>query len=687
MTTRSAWIAVALLSAGAGRADEGIWLFNAAPKESIRQKHRFELTDEFLTRLRLSSVRFNNGGSGSFVSPTGLLFTNHHVGSDCIQKLSTAQNDYMTNGFYAATETDEKRCPDLEINVLLTIEDVTSAVNQGIAAGAPAAEANRARKVTMSRLEKECADRTGNRCDVVTLFSGGQYHLYRYKKYTDVRLVFAPELDIAAFGGDPDNFTFPRYCLDFAFFRAWENGRPAAVEHSLPWSRTGAREGELTFVSGHPGSTGRLATVAELEFSRDVSYPFIHSRLASLIRALEAYNAVSAENKRVGRDNLFSQQNSFKAYTGFLAGLRDASLMGRKAQDEQRLRKSIADDPAKQKQFGAIWDEISSAYGDFAKFYKPYWLLERGATRGSELLVIARTVLRYAEEKAKPNDQRLREFTEAGLSSVEQAMYSEAPIHDSMEIAVLANYFQFLRQELGVEDTVVKAVLSGQTPEKAAEQYVRTSRIQNVAERKRLATDVAAARSSTDGMIRLARILDGPAREYRKKYEDNVEAVVVSSASRIAQARFAVYGAGEYPDATFTLRLSYGPVKGYRAANGTKIPWATNFAGLFRRATGKEPFVIPPRWLKARRSLKLDTSFNFVTTADTHGGNSGSPTVNTAGEVVGILFDGNIEGLPNRFLYRDERERSVHVASQGIVEALRKVYHTDRILKELKLNP
>jgi hypothetical protein len=676
-----------LLAAGFARADEGIWLFNAPPREQIRKAHGFDVTDEFLSHLRRSSARFNNGGSASFVSPRGLLFTNHHVGSECIQQLSTPQQDYMTNGFYASAESDEKRCPSLEVNVLLDISDVTGRVTGSAPAGAPVAEANRLRKAAMSQIEKECADRTGNRCDVVTLFSGGQYHLYQYKKYTDIRLVFAPELEIAAFGGDPDNFTYPRYCLDFAFFRAWEDGRPANIEHYLKWSKTGVREGELTFVSGHPGSTGRLATVAELEFSRDIAYPLIHNRLASLIKSLEAYSAANPENRRIARDNLFSQQNSYKAYTGFLAGLRDPSLMDRKHQDETRLRKAVADDPRKQEQFGNIWDEVSRAYAEYAKFYKPFALLERTAARGSELLAISRMVLRYAEEKAKPNEQRLREYAEAGLASLEQSMYSEAPIHLDMEMAVLGDYLKFLRDELGAGDATVKELLAGQSPEKAAEQYVSTSKMKNVVERKRLATDLDAARASNDGMIRMVRIIDGPARALRRRYEDGVEAVLLSSASQIAQARYAVYGAGEYPDATFTLRLSYGSVKGYRNAKGERIPYTTNFAGVYRRATGQDPFRLPPRWIESRRLLRLNTPFNFVTTADTHGGNSGSPTVNTKGEIVGILFDGNIEGLPNRFLYRDERERSVHVASQGIVESLRKVYRTGRVLQELGLTP
>jgi hypothetical protein len=665
------------------QADEGLWLFTNFPQELVAKKYHFQVTDEFLNHLQLASVRFNNGGSGSFVSPHGLLFTNHHVGFDCIQKLSTAEHDYAANGFYAATEAAEGQCPDLEVNVLLKIRDVTADVKAAAKDAANPAEANQQRKAAMSQIEKTCTAETGRRCDVVTLYSGGVYNLYEYKKYTDVRLVFAPESDIAQFGGDPDNFTYPRYDLDFAFFRAYENGKPADVKDWLRWSRAGVKDKELTFVSGNPGATGRLATYAELEFSRDVSYPMTHDRVGSLIAALEAYSAQGAENRRVAKETLWSMQNSFKAYTGFLVGLRDPALMKEKLDQETKLRAAIAKDPEKQKQFGAVWDEVAAAFTEYRGFYARHWLFERGSVVGSELFGIAREVLRYAAETRKPNAERLREFAESNLPAIEQDMYSPEPLTDSLEIAVLANYFTVLSARLGADDPTVKAVLNGQTPEQAATGYVTTSKLKDVAERKRLAKDLDAAMASDDGMIRLARALDGPARQYRKEYEDKVEAVLTESKGKLAQARFAVYGTSEYPDATFTLRLTYGPVLAYKDAAGNAIPYATTFAGLYKHATGVDPFKLPQRWLDAKGALKLSTPFNFVTTTDTHGGNSGSPTVDEKNEVIGILFDGNIESLPNRFVFTDAISRSVHVASQGIVEALRKVYKADRVVKEL----
>lgn len=665
------------------RADEGMWLFNRFPVEQVAKQHRFTATPAFLEQLQKAAVRFNNGGTGSFVSADGLLFTNHHVGADCIQKLSSAEADYMKNGFLANSRADEKRCPDLEVNVLLHIEDVTAKVSGAVPEGASDAEANRLRKAAMSEIEKACAAEMGRRCDVVTLFSGAQFHLYQYKKYTDIRLVFAPEFDAAFFGGDPENFTYPRHCFDAAFFRAYKNDTPAKIEHYFRWSKSGAREGELVFVPGNPGSTGRLMTVTELEFTGQVAYPLTMRRLKSLIDSLETYSRQGDEQKRVAGDNYFGQQNSFKAISGFQRGLEDKALMDQKRRDERALRAAITRNPEQRARFGKLWDELDAAYGKLRGFYPRYFLFETGATRGATLLGIARGVLRYAEETRKPNDQRLREYAETALPAREQALFSPAPITPSLEIAVLADYFTFLGRELGYNDPTVAALLDGRTPLAAARHAVETSKLIDVEERRRLAKDPAAVRDSNDGMIRLARALDGPARELRKRYEDEVESVVTRAAAQIAQARFALSGGNAYPDATFTLRVAFGPIKGYRNARGERVPWATHLGGKFQKARDEEPYRLPASWLAAKDRLRLSTPYNFVSTADTHGGNSGSATLNTKGEIVGILFDGNIEGLPNRFVYSDRMARSVHVASQAIIEALRHVYSAQRLLSEL----
>ncbi len=663
-------------------ADEGMWLFDHFPKDRVAAKYGFNASDEFLRHLERASVRFNNGGSGSFISSQGLLFTNHHVGQDCIEKLSTAEHDYLANGFQSASEAAEKVCPDLEVDAMLGTSDVTAKVNQGITGSNAPAEANKMRKASIARIEKDCVESTKNRCDVVSLYSGGEYSLYQYKKYTDVRLVFAPEYKIAQFGGDPDNFNYPRYCLDFSLFRAYENGKPASTPDYLAWSKEGAKDGQLTFVSGNPGSTGRLQTVAQMEFSRDYSFPVRLEMLKDRITRLLAFGEKSKENKRIAQDYLDEDRNGYKAINGFEEGLKDPALMARKRDEEQKLRAQIAADPAKEKQFGAVWEQLAAAYKEYAAFFKRYYMLE-AAPNDSNLFVLARRVARYAVETKKPNDQRLSTYQDAGLPSLEREMYSPAPIYPALEELMLATQFRFMIQELGADDPTVKAVLAGKTPEQAAHLYVSTSKLEDVAERKRLAKSPDAVKQSKDGMIRLALTLDEPARKARAQYEDKVEAVITASASKLAQARFAVYGTGEYPDATFTLRLSYGPVKGYTNAAGKPVPWDTNFSGVYQRATGKEPFDLPPTWIKAKANLNLDTPFDFVTTNDTHGGNSGSPTVNENGEIVGILFDGNLEGLANRYVFTDEQARSVHVASQAIVEALRKVYRAERVLREL----
>jgi len=668
-------IALALIVVVCGWADEGMWLFNQFPKEQVAKKYGFKVTDKFLNHLRLASVRL--GASGSFVSPAGLIFTNHHVASGCIQKLSSKEHNYMANGFYAATQAEELKCPDTEASVLERIENVTREVNAGVRAQPGTPEASQEVRAAQARIEKDCGARTGNRCEVVTLYSGAKYNLYEYKKYTDVRLVFAPEEATAFFGGDPDNFTYPRYDLDITFLRAYENGRPAATPEYLKWSRTGVREGELVFVSGNPASTDRFITYAQLEYQRDTEYPLMLGYAGSVVKTLKSYGAKSAENKRLARDKLFGAENTYKARTWEYKGLKTAQLFEEKKAREEKLRTAVAKNAKLREDVGAGLEAIAAAYRKWAPAQKEYYALE-GGPRYSDLFRIARNVLRLPQERAKPNGQRLREYTDAALPSLALRLYSPAPIAEGVEIAVLANYLHFLREQLGPDHAAVKAALAGRDAWQAAEYYVTTSKLKEVAERKRLAASVEAVQSSQDGMIQLVRALDGEARAVRKRLEDELEAVTRANATKIAQARFAVYGATEYPDATGTLRLSYGPVKGYG-----KIPYATDFAGMYAHATGEEPFRLPESFLKAKGALAPGTPLNFVSTCDIIGGNSGSPTVNAKGEVVGIIFDSNLEAMANRFVYDEVEGRAVHVASQGIIEALRKVYRAERVVREL----
>ncbi|MBK9167018.1 MAG: S46 family peptidase [Bryobacterales bacterium] len=678
MTRR--FLALALAVASLGLADEGMWLVNNFPREAVRATHGVEVTDGFLQRVQRASVRFNNGGSASFVSPRGLLFTNHHVGRDCIHKLSSAENDYIARGFQAKSLAEEKACPDLEINILHTIKPVTAEVKAVEKPGMSPAEMNAARREEMARLEKECATRTGNRCDVVTLYSGGRYDLYEYKKFTDVRLVFAPEEAIAAFGGDPDNFTYPRYCLDFALFRAYDNGRPVDSRDYFRWSRGGARDGELIFVPGNPGTTARLDTLAQLEFSRDISYPLLHERLDSMVRMLLDFGVRSEENKRVANAPLLSAQNSFKAYTGFLRGLRDARLMARKRDEEQTLRAKVMSDEAMRKEFGSVWDDVASAYAAYREYFVEYSLSTPAL---SDLFGIARHVLRLPEEMTKPGGQRLREYRDSNLPAIEQALYSPAPIHKDLEVAILAENLRFLRAKLGASHPLVQAALAGKTPEAAAADAVGSTKLIDISERKRLAADAAAVRASSDGMLVLARAFEEHNRKFRKRLEDELQAVLALSASKIARAKFGTEGESSYPDATFTFRVAFGPVRGFEA-EGRTIPYTTVTQGVYGRATGTDPFRLPESWLSARPKLNPKTSFNFVSTADIHGGNSGSPTLNAKGEIVGIVFDGNLDSLPNRFVYTDGTARAVHVSSQIVIESLDKVYGAKALVKELR---
>jgi hypothetical protein len=668
--------------------DEGMWLYNAFPKEKVKAKYGFEPTQAWLDHVRLSSVRFNNGGSGSFVSPNGLTFTNHHVGAGCIQELSTGGNDYIKTGFYARTKAEEAKCPNLELNQLVGIEDVTAEVNAGLKPGMSPAEAGQAQRSAMASIEKECANSTGLRCDVVTLYSGEIYGLYRYKKYTDVRLVFAPEFDIAFFGGDPDNFTYPRYDLDITFFRVYENGQPAHLDHYLQWSLAGVKDGDLIFVSGHPGSTGRLRTVSQLEFLRDVDYPSRLQRYARRIAVLQQFGAESAENSRIANEDLFSYQNSQKAVNGYLGGLTDNALMESKIADEQKLRTEVSANPKLQAEIDDPWRAITHAMDVHKEIYPQMTYIEGRGLRpfASDLANIARHLVRAAQEKSKPNGERLREYRDSALPSLEQQLFSPAPIYKSLEIVLLAENLREAKDALGTSNSVVQKMLNGKTPEEAAKDMITATRLDDVSVRKQLYQGgEAAIKSSTDPLIVFMRSLDSDARAVRKRYDDEVDSVEHTEGAKIVRARFSAHGFTEPPDATFTLRLSYGAVKGY-TENGKPIPYATNMGGAYQHAAehgDKPPYQLPESWMNAKSRLNLSTPLNFVSTADIIGGNSGSPTINQAGEVVGIIFDGNIQSLSWNFAYSDKIGRAVSVDARAIQEALRKIYGATALADEL----
>jgi|694.fasta_scaffold15910_3 hypothetical protein len=669
------------------RAEEGMWLFNRVPKQAIKEKYGFDVTDEWLEHVQKSAVRMGTGGSGSLVSPRGLVMTNHHVGRDMLEKLSTAERNLIENGFHAKTAAEELRCPDLEVDILWSIEDVTDRVMGAAKAAPDAAAAGRARRETMSAIEKESKEATGLKSQVVTLYQGGRYHLYRYRSFQDVRLVMAPDAQIAFFGGDPDNFEFPRYDLDMCFFRIYENDKPLANEHYLKWSRNGVRDGELTFVAGHPGTTQRLFTVAHLEFLRDVAYPVQMGGLWRSEVQLLNFGGRSEENRRISEGDLFSVQNSRKARTGIYQGLMDERLMAEKRAREAELRAAVEANPEYKAQWGDAWDQVAKAQAAYESFFLRYSAPGLGRGGLGQLFGKARDLVRLADEKPKENAKRLREYSDSNLPSLEQQLFSPAPIYPALEIDTVASALGRMVELLGGEDPLVKQALAGLPPKLRAEQLVLGCKLGDLNERRRYYEGgKAAIDASSDPMILLAKALDAENRSLRKRFEDEVDAQEKAGYNKIAAAQFAVQGENVYPDATFTLRLTYGTVKGYQE-NGQMVAPFTNFAGLYERSKERNnegPFRLPGLWEQKRSVLNINTPYNFVTTHDIIGGNSGSPVINRAGEVVGLIFDGNIQSLIFNIAYEDDQARSISVDSRAMIEAMRKVYDCNSLADEIE---
>lgn len=677
-------VSLALMVTGRPAADEGMWTFDHPPIAAIQKRYGFSLSKEWLDHLRLASVRFNDGGSGSFVSADGLVLTNHHVALGQLQKLSTPQKNYASDGFSARSRGDEIKAADLELNVLLSSEEVTSRILAAVGRAATPEAALEARKAEISRVEKESLDRTGLRSDVVTLYQGAQYWLYRYKKYTDVRLVFAPEQQMAFFGGDPDNFTYPRYDLDFALFRVYENGTPVRPAHFLKWNAKGATDNELVFVSGHPGSTDRDDTLVELETERDLVYPSNIGVVKRRLDALRRYSALGAEQTRQAAGLIFSLENAFKAFTGEYNGLLDQKIMAKKGADERALRDAIAKNPDWQTMYASAWDDVSRAETARRRLYKPQRF---GQLRGGVLPNLALLIVQYVAEVKKPDERRLNGFHDAQLPSLQLRLFSPAPVYPGLEEVLLGDALQHSLDELGPDDRFVKTALAGRSPSAAAAALIAGSRLADPAVRKQLVEGgEPAVAQSTDTLIALARAVDPIVREMNATIDREVVGVESAARERIGRARFAVYGSSAYPDATFTLRLSYGKVSGY-PMNGTIAPPKTTFAGLYDRSASfdnKPPFNLTPRFVERRGALELSTPLDFVSTNDIIGGNSGSPVVNRAGELVGLIFDGNIESLVGRFVYDEEKNRAVAVHSGAIIHVLRNVYDAAALAEELE---
>jgi hypothetical protein len=678
-------ILVIALFAGAalGYADEGMWTYNHFPSDQVKQKYGFSPDDKWLEHARLSSARISQGCSASFVSDSGLVMTNHHCARSCIQQLSTPQHDMIAQGFYAKNQGDEVKCPEMEINQLVEITDVTPRINTATA-GLSGKAYNDAEKAESSRIEKACAGSDGVRCDVVSLYHGGAYNLYKYKRYQDVRLVFAPEESIAFFGGDPDNFMFPRYDLDVSFVRVYDGGKPAHMDSFLRWSPGGVKDGDLTFVSGHPGGTSRQLTVAQLEAEREWNLPRSLIRLAEMRGMITEYQKRGAEEKRHSNAMLFGIENSFKAFTGRLEALQDKDFFASKVADEKALRAKIEADPALKAKYGSAWDALAKAEADEHQIQYPLEFEEGGAGFSSTYFMIAKNLVRAADERPKPLEKRFREFRDSNIPAITQRLMSPAPIYDELETTRLTWSLTKLREKLGADHPFVKKVLGKQSPEELAKSLIAHTKLKDVTYRKQLWDGgKQAVDASDDAFIKLAKLVDPDGRAIRKQYEDNIESVVKKNSEAVAKARFAVEGMNNYPDATFTLRLSYGTVKGY-PENGRTISPLTNFAGAFDRATGRDPFALPQTWIAARGKLNMKTPFDFCTTNDIIGGNSGSPVINQKGEVVGLIFDGNIQSLGGDYGFDAKVNRAVAVHSEALIQALDKIYGAERIVNELR---
>jgi hypothetical protein len=659
-----------------------MWTFDAPPLDYWRRTYGFAPDQKWLDHVRLASVRLPNC-SASFVSARGLVMTNHHCGRDCTASSSPPDSNYIQTGFAARTLADEKKCAGLYVDQLQSIQDVTGRVRAAITGKTPADQAAQ-RAAVIAQIQTECNQQTQLTCQVVTLYQGGMYSVYRYRRFNDVRLVMAPEGDIAFFGGDPDNFTYPRYDLDLTLLRVYENNQPYAPADYLKWSGAGALENELVFVVGNPGSTGRLNTISQMDFLRDVSYP---AQLAAYKRALAIYAELARTDTSAARryqNDVFGIANSQKAVTGYRAGLLDTLSMAKKRAFERELRARVAADPRLQAQYGGTWDAIAAAQRELATFNPQ--LRYTGFGGGSALLTMAAQIARIASESGKPDSARLAPYRGQGIPAMTARLSGNVPIDTAFERLALAAQLRAAQSELPANDPFLQVALAGRTPDAAAAALVRGTRLTDPAFRTSLLQGGSAAvAASTDPMIVLARGID-PLNRTVTARANALNAIIASNSEKIGQALFAAYGTALPPDATFTLRISDGLVKSF-PSNGTIAPYKTTFYGLYERSAAfddRDPFKLPKRWVERKANLDMTTPYNFVSTNDIIGGNSGSPVINRNAEVVGLVFDSNIEGISNRFIFSSDVGRTVSVHSRGITEALRKMYDGSRIADELQ---
>ena len=670
-----------LLLVASARADEGMWLLNEFPVAKVQAAYGFAPSQAWLDKVRLGSIRLANGCSASLVSTRGLVMTNHHCVRECVQDLSSDRDDYLATGFLARADKDERRCAHIEANQLVSITDVTERVRSATSGKEGEAFAT-ALKREVARIEGGCAVGASVRCDVVNLFHGGKYHLYTYRRFQDVRLAFAPEFPMAAFGGYADNFEFPRYGFDVGFLRIYENGAPVQTPDALPWAMTPAREGDLVFVSGNPGGTERVVTIEQLALQRDVVLPRQLIWLGELRGTLLEF--AKGQPPRMTRARIRSVENALKALSGRHAWLADPANFERKRAEDAELRAAIRADPAKEARFGGAWTGIAEAVRSERALFERYALEEKSAGFGSDLFDQARLLVRAAEERPKPSPERLREYGDARLPGLETHVLRPVPIPPAVEKVTLALGLRRLRDSLGPDDPFVQAALGKESPDELAVKLVNGTRLGDAKVRASLWSGGAAAvAASKDPMILLARRVDALARAVRKEYEARVDGALARNGELLFQAAVAVRGTSSYPDATFTLRLSYGTIAGWEEP-GRRVPALTRLSGLYARDTGKFPFAVAPTWLAARAKLDPEMPFNLATTNDIIGGNSGSPVINRAGEVVALIFDGNRQSLGGDYGYDAATNRAVALHGQAILAGLEQVYGAGRVAQEIR---
>ena len=651
----------------AGMYDMGkMWTFDYPPKDFFKQTYGFDADEKWFEETRLAALRFASYCSASFVSANGLVMTNHHCARESGTDIQRPGENFNETGFFAKKQEDERKVEGLYVDQLVKIIDMTSRIQDAMAKGTSDAEQLKIRRAEYDAIVKEYKEKDGFKgleLQVVRFYNGGKYSLYGFKRYNDVRLVFMPELQLGFYGGDYDNFTYPRYALDCSFFRVYdEAGKPLKTEHYYRFNPEGAKEGEPVFVVGNPGSTNRLQTISDLEYRRDVQMPLILSGLRNQSSLLKGYNESVHSDSILNL--IFGLENSIKALGGIYEGMKDPYLMARKGAFEKKFRADAAANPKTKDKIGS-WDEIATANLGLRSAYPPVSVF---TSEAGDLFTFATGVL-----EAEGNPKAIEELRTTKLGA------------EVLSEGFLALHLQSALNVLGASDPYVVAALGGLSSKAAAAKLVRTTRIKDATFREGLLMkDSAGLASASDPILDLARMYVARQAETIATYRSFATKQQVSR-QKIGRMVFDLYGTAVSPDATFSLRINDGVVKGYEY-NGTIAPPFTTFYGLYDRyysfKGSHKDWELPARWLKPTPEL-LTTRMDFVTTNDIIGGNSGSPMINKNREVVGLAFDGNMESLPGEFIYTPDGNRTVGVHAGGMIAALRDIYKAKRLVTEL----